>query len=111
MSSAGRGYYSSLLKSGVKLFERRDDSMLHAKTAVIDQVWSTVGSTNMESLSFLNNDEINAVILSRDFAAQMEVMFQDDLNQATQIQPKVWARRPIKERLKEWGAKWIDGLL
>jgi cardiolipin synthase len=111
MSSAGRGYYSALLKSGVKLFERRDDSMLHAKTAVIDQVWSTVGSTNMESLSFLNNDEINAVILSRDFAARMELMFQDDLKQATQIRPEAWSRRPIKERLKEWGAKWIDSLL
>ncbi len=43
---AGRSHYTHLLKSGVKLYERRA-AMLHAKTAVIDGVWSTVGSTNM----------------------------------------------------------------
>jgi cardiolipin synthase len=44
---AGRSHYTHLLKSGVKLYERRD-AMLHAKTAVIDGVWSTIGSTNMD---------------------------------------------------------------
>jgi len=50
---AGRSYYTHLLKSGVKLYERRKDSVLHAKTAVIDSIWSTVGSTNMDLLSLL----------------------------------------------------------
>ncbi|HTR44192.1 MAG TPA: phospholipase D-like domain-containing protein, partial [Thermodesulfovibrionales bacterium] len=61
---AGRYYYGDLLKAGVKLFERRK-SMLHAKTAVIDGVWSTVGSTNLDFWSFASNDEVNAIILSR----------------------------------------------
>ncbi len=71
---AQRHYYSRLLKSGVKIYEH-GTSLLHAKTAVIDRVWSTVGSTNMDFLSLLNNDEVNAVILSREFAAEMENMF------------------------------------
>ena len=58
------------------MYERRTDSMLHAKTAVIDSIWSTVGSTNMDLLSFLNNDEVNAIILSRDFATKMAAMFE-----------------------------------
>ena len=99
---AGRSYYTSLLKSGVKLYERRADSMLHAKTAVIDSIWSTVGSTNMDLLSFLNNDEVNAVILSRDFATKMEVMFEEDLRQSNQIHLEEWKKRPFTDRVKEW---------
>jgi len=111
LSSAGRGYYSYLMKSGVKLYERRKDSMLHAKTAVIDKVWSTVGSSNMDPLSFLNNDEVNAVILSGDFADKMEAMFEDDLKESTQIQKDQWEKRPIKEWLKEWVSTRVSGWL
>jgi len=68
---AGQYHFSDLLKSGVKLYKRRN-VLLHAKTLVIDGVWSTVGSTNMEGWSFSTNDEVNAVILSREFAAEME---------------------------------------
>jgi cardiolipin synthase len=99
---AGRSYYTHLLESGVKLYERRTDSMLHAKTAVIDSIWSTVGSTNMDLLSFLNNDEVNAVILSRDFATKMEVMFEEDLRESNQIRLEEWKRRPFTDRVKEW---------
>jgi cardiolipin synthase len=75
---AQRYYYSELLKSGVKLYEH-STSLLHAKTAVIDKVWSTIGSTNMDYLSSLSNDEVNAVILNHEFAVEMEKMFVSDL--------------------------------
>jgi cardiolipin synthase len=99
---AGRSYYTHLLKSGAKLYERRNDAILHAKTAVIDSIWSTVGSTNMDLLSSLNNDEVNAVILSRDFATKMEVMFEEDLRESNQIQLEEWKRRPLMNHVKEW---------
>ncbi|MDT8444793.1 MAG: phospholipase D-like domain-containing protein [Desulfuromonadales bacterium] len=73
-----------LLKSEVQIYEHAT-SLLHAKTAVIDQVWSTVGSTNMDFLSLLNNDEVNAVILNRAFAVEMEKMFVGDLENSSQI--------------------------
>ena len=98
---AQRYHYSVLLKSGVKIYER-DTSLLHAKTAVIDQVWSTVGSTNMDFLSLLNNDEVNAVILSKEFAVEMEKMFTDDLDNSRQIQWEEWNKRPLFPRAREW---------
>jgi cardiolipin synthase len=98
---AQRYYYSGLLKSGVKIYEH-STSLLHAKTAVVDKVWSTVGSTNMDSLSMLNNDEVNAVILSQDFAIEMETMFARDLANSRQIQWEEWKKRPLLPRAGEW---------
>lgn len=98
---AQRYYYSELLKSGVKIFEH-DNSLLHAKTAVIDKVWSTVGSTNMDYLSLLNNDEVNAVILNREFAVELEKMFVMDLSNSRQVQWAEWEKRPLLPRVREW---------
>ena len=98
---AQRSYYSKLLKAGVKLYEQ-SDSLLHAKTAVIDQVWSTVGSTNMDYLSLLNNDEVNAIILSKEFAGEMEKMFARDLENSKEIQWQEWKDRPLLPRTREW---------
>ncbi|MFA5824184.1 MAG: cardiolipin synthase [Thermodesulfovibrionales bacterium] len=98
---AQRYYYSGLLKSGVKIYER-STYLLHAKTAVVDKVWSTVGSTNMDFLSLLNNDEVNAVILSHEFAVEMEKMFVMDLADSRQIQWDEWKKRPLLPRIREW---------
>ena len=93
--------YSELLKSGVKIYERRN-ALLHAKTAVIDGVWSTVGSTNMDYWSSLSDDEVNAVILSHEFAVEMEKMFARDLAESDQIQWAEWRKRPLVPRIREW---------
>jgi cardiolipin synthase len=98
---AQRYHYSGLLKSGVKIYEH-STSLLHAKTAVVDKVWSTVGSTNMDFLSLLNNDEVNAIILNREFAAEMEKMFAGDLENSRQIQWDEWKNRPLLPRIREW---------
>ena len=98
---AQRYHYSGLLKAGVKIYEH-STSLLHAKTAVIDKVWSTVGSTNMDFLSLLNNDEVNAVILNHDFAVEMEKMFVRDLANSRQIQWEEWKERPLFPRIREW---------
>jgi len=98
---AQRYYYDELLQAGVKLYEHRN-SLLHAKTAVIDKVWSTVGSTNLDFLSLLNNDEVNAVILSPEFAGEMEKMFAVDLADSKQIHWEEWQERPVLPRFREW---------
>ena len=100
---AQRYNYSELLKAGVKIYERRS-ALLHAKTAVIDGVWSTVGSTNMDFWSFLSDDEVNAVILSHEFAIEMEKMFAKDLVESDQIQWEEWKQRPLADRMREWFA-------
>jgi cardiolipin synthase len=98
---AQRYHYSVLLKSGVKIYEHRT-SLLHAKTATIDNVWSTVGSTNMDYLSLLNNDEVNAVILTHEYAVEMEKMFAGDLSNSRQITGEEWEKRPLLPRAREW---------
>ena len=100
---AARYNYSELLQAGVKLYERRN-ALLHAKTAVIDGIWSTVGSTNLDYWSLLSDDELNSVILSHDFAVEMEKMFAWDLAESDQIQWEEWKHRPYFQRISEWFA-------
>ncbi len=93
--------YQSLLDAGVRLYER-GNAVLHSKTAVIDGVWSTVGSTNLELWSFVTNDEANAVIIDRGFAEEMEASFQEDLAQSKEVLADEWRVRPLVERAKEF---------
>jgi cardiolipin synthase A/B len=101
---AGQSYYDGLLEAGVKIYERKN-RILHAKTACVDGVWSTVGSTNLDWRSLLYNDELNAVVLGPDFAAQMNAMFAKDLAESEEITLEKWRSRPLSERLKEIGAR------
>ncbi|MGD0821516.1 MAG: cardiolipin synthase [Desulfomonilia bacterium] len=107
---AARYNYSELLESGVKIYERRN-ALLHAKTAVIDGVWSTVGSTNMDYWSLLREDEVNAVVLSREFAAEMEKTFAKDLLESHQIKWEEWKKRSLFSKMREWFAHLFDHLL
>jgi len=104
---AGRSHYEDLLEAGVRLYERRG-GMLHAKTAVIDGVWSTVGSTNLDLWSFARNNEVNAIILGIDFAAQMETLFVSDISDSDEILREEWARRGLTERAKEWFSRLLS---
>ncbi|HVK95963.1 MAG TPA: cardiolipin synthase, partial [Noviherbaspirillum sp.] len=104
---AGRSYYDALLAAGVRVYERKT-AMLHAKTAVIDGVWSTIGSTNLDMRSFLHNDELNAVILNVDFAEKMEALFERDLQESTEITVEAWRRRSWHHRTKEWMARLFE---
>ena len=108
--AAGRARYEDLMDAGVRIFERQDE-VLHAKTAVIDGVWSTVGSSNLDWRSVVFNAEINAVILGASFGRQMEAMFDDDRAHSKAIDPQKWADRSFGERLREWSARWLDVML
>jgi cardiolipin synthase A/B len=108
--AAGRDSYTNLLRAGMKLYERQG-MVLHAKTAVIDGIWSAVGSSNLDWRSVLYNSEIDAVVLDRTFGDSMEAMFQADVAASHAIEPAAWARRPIGERLWEWGASVWSRLL
>jgi len=108
--NAGRSHYEDLLEAGVKIYERRG-AMLHAKTAVIDGVWSTIGSTNLDWRSFLHNQEINAVVLGQEFGAQMQAMFEADLAASEPITREAWAERPLGDHVKETAARmWAQWL-
>ena len=101
---AGHSFFGGLLEAGVKIYERQD-RMLHAKTAVVDGGWSTVGSTNLDWRSLLYNDEVNAVVLGPDFAGQMIAVFRRDLAESEEITLEKWRNRPIIDRIKEFSAR------
>ena len=101
---ASRSYYDELLSANVEIYEHQA-ALLHAKTALIDGVWSTVGSTNLDWRSFVNNQEINAVMLGQDFGVQMQKMFEQDLASSKQIILQEWRRRSIGARIKERSAR------
>lgn len=105
--NAGRSHYSALLRAGVKIHERRG-ALLHAKTATVDGVWSCVGSTNLDWRSFLHNDELDATILGRDFARQMQAAFAADLAESEDIDLERWEARSLVLRVKEWGARVLE---
>jgi cardiolipin synthase A/B len=98
--NAGRSHYHELLAANVKIFERRH-ALLHVKSAVIDGVWSTVGSTNMDWRSFLHNQEVNVVVLGGNFGDKMRKVFLADQAQAQEITLQDWQKRPVCLRFKE----------
>jgi cardiolipin synthase len=103
---AGRSHYATLLKGGVRIFERRG-VVLHSKTALVDGVWATVGSTNLDWRSFLHNHELNAVMLGADFGQQLQAMFDRDLALSDAIELAAWERRSPALHLQEWfGRLW-----
>ena len=104
--NAGRSHYADLLRAGIKIYERQN-VLLHAKTALIDGVWSTVGSTNLDWRSFLHNQEVNAVVLGNDFGGRMRAAFDADLAESKQVTLEQWERRSPVQRLKEqFGRLW-----
>jgi cardiolipin synthase len=98
--SAQRSDYEALLESGVKVYEWQG-KMLHAKTATIDGVWSTVGTSNLDWWSIARNNELNAVILSHTFGDQMNLMFRNVMENSSQIEPDNWKNRGLLERLHQ----------
>jgi cardiolipin synthase len=103
---AGRSHYSELLQGGIKIYERKN-ALLHAKTALIDGVWSTVGSTNLDWRSFLHNQELNAVVLGAEFGQRMRKAFDEDVAQSQQITLEEWDRRSLDLHVKEmFGRLW-----
>lgn len=79
-----RAGYRTLLEAGVRVYEW-NGTMLHAKTAVADDRWARVGSTNLNIASWVGNCELDVVVEDKDFARAMGQMYEDDLEHATEV--------------------------
>ena len=98
---ASRGLYANLLRHGVRIYEWHD-RVLHAKTAVVDGFWSTVGSANLNHRTWLLDQEVNATITGEQFAKQMDTQFELDRARCRAITRELWRQRPMWRRLIEW---------
>lgn len=104
---AGRAFYDQLLRNGVKIYQLQV-AVLHAKTAVIDGTWSTVGSANIDRRSFLHNYELNVVVVDPAFGRDMESAFAEDLRDSKEVTLEEWRRRPWSDRVKEWMSRLTE---
>jgi cardiolipin synthase len=108
--AVGRANYGDLLDAGIHIFEEQD-GMLHSKWATVDGVWSVVGSSNFDHRSILFNDEVDAVVLGRDTAQQLENLFQQQVVKARPVTLEGWGNRPIDERFRELYSRALEVLL
>ena len=108
--AAGRARYGSMLRAGVRIFERHN-AMLHAKTVVIDGVWATVGSSNLDWRSLLHNAEANVIVLDSGVAQQFEALFAQDLEESKELTFDTWLARGWRARVSEWVARRLEFFL
>lgn len=100
VGNAVRSHYEAALRAGIKIFEY-DKTFLHAKTAVIDDKWSTVGSFNLDSLSFLYNYEANIVSNDAKIAEALKNHFINDLAESKEIELGAWLKRAFSQKILE----------
>jgi cardiolipin synthase len=101
---AGRASYDDLLDAGVELYEYQP-TMLHAKTMVVDDIWSSVGSVNFDNRSFQLHDEATLCVQSRVFAGKLTEQFERDLAVSERIRPGRWRTRGPLHRAQEAALK------
>ncbi len=98
---SSRRLFGDLLKAGAKIYEY-EKAMIHAKTMMIDDLWSVVGSTNFDNRSFGLNDEINLAARDSELTARLAEDFATDLAASHEVSYEEWQHRSIFERMHEW---------
>ena len=107
---AGRTYYEKLLEGGVKIYEYQP-TMMHAKSMVVDGVWSYVGSMNFDNRSLSFNDESLLVALDPAVGAQMNSIFMDDIKWSQEMKLDEFRKRPLSNKILEWCAQKLRRVL
>jgi cardiolipin synthase len=107
---AGEYKYAQLLRGGVRIF-RWEQTHMHAKTAVVDDVWSVIGSYNLDYVSLLMNLEVVLEVIGHQTASRMLAMFQRDRERCQEIALDQWEKRTWLKRLLQWVAyrfrRWL----
>lgn len=98
---ASHHLYSRLLRRGVRIFEW-PERMMHAKSGIIDEVWSTIGSYNLDRRSFVHNLEVGIVVLDRRIGSELQTRFDRDLATCREVTLEEWEKRSRWEKWLEW---------
>ena len=95
---ASRRMYGEMLKAGVRIFEY-EPGMTHAKILLVDDLWTVIGTTNLDNRSFEHNDEVNVAIRDVGVNARLARDFDCDRASSHEISLRDWERRPVWEKL------------
>jgi cardiolipin synthase A/B len=107
---ASRAQFGEMLQAGVEIHEYTP-ALLHAKTMVIDGVWATIGSTNLDNRSLALTEELNVIVYDRAVARRFEEIFEDDLANSRRVTYEAWKDRGVGAKLLEVLALPIRDLL
>ncbi len=107
---ASRARYEELLEGGVRVYEYKP-VMIHAKTFVVDGLWSSIGTLNFDNRSLALNNESNLVSIDATLAAAMTSMYLDDLSRSTEIKLEQFRKRPWRKKMYERGANLLSRIL
>jgi cardiolipin synthase len=122
---AARSYFDKLLDAGVKIFfyiykgstgmtgkaTNGDNIIIHSKTIIIDNEWSTVGTLNLDTISLLYNFEANIISTNFHFAAELSENFWADIRQSEWLDPKDWKRRIFLQKVPEFMVRFVRKFL
>jgi cardiolipin synthase A/B len=100
VGKASRACWGRLLEAGVAIYEYQP-TMYHCKVMIVDDCWTSVGSTNFDNRSFRLNDEANLNILDEAFARAESKTLDQDIARSVRVTPESWRRRPWTEKLAE----------
>jgi cardiolipin synthase A/B len=95
---ASRRMWGQLLEAGVRIFEYRD-TMTHMKVLVADEVWSVLGTTNIDNRSFEHNDEVNVAMRDRALAARLLEDYARDIEASREVTLERWRKRALWEKI------------
>ncbi len=110
-AAVAHSHYGDLLNAGVKIYETKNDLVLHSKTVVIDGVWTLIGSSNFDRRSILFNDEVDGLVLGSATGEEFQRMFAADIAQAQPVDIATWQRRSLGEKaLEVFATIWQDWL-
>jgi cardiolipin synthase len=104
---SSRRLFRPLLEAGVRLFEYQP-SMMHQKLMVVDHLWSVVGTTNLDMMSFEYLDEVNLAVRDETFARELQAQHDADLARSVELHLSTW-HRPQVERLLAWSVWTMAG--
>jgi cardiolipin synthase len=110
LTVAARSFYEKLLVAGVEVYERQH-AVLHAKTGVIYQETTVLGSTNLDYRSIEFNLELSAIVRSPAFGRQVHELFENDVKYARRVTLNEWRRRPWLDRIGCWAVSRARYLL
>src|SRR5262249_5214953 len=99
----------TLLANGVEIYAMRG-RILHAKTAIIDERFTMIGSYNLDARSWRKNLEANVAVEDEAFASYVQSWFDRDCELARRIDLESWRQRPLVRRALEWSSfamRWL----
>jgi len=95
---ASRRMWGELLEAGVRIHEYKP-AMTHAKVLIVDELWTVLGTTNLDNRSFEHNDEINIAMRDPHVAARLLQDYEQDLHDSEEVTFERWTRRPLWEKI------------